>query len=93
MSRLAHLVFSEEGFILPADTPYERELVIEHAIGLVHAKRNVQITIGSKRWIVTLVDMQCPMGECSSCQKPINDIICRLRQSLGSRYCIICALG
>ena len=86
----AHIVFSGGGLIVPAWTPYERQLLTEHILASVHHKQQVRVSIGRRAWLVEQADEERPIV-CSLCDRPINHAVCH---ELGSpaAFCVACAL-
>jgi len=76
--------------VLSAATPYERQVLIEHVLGHVRSKRQIQVQADRQRWVVELVDEQSPV-DCERCGRKILDAICRGRRG-ETPYCVACAL-
>lgn len=90
MARTAHIVFRDGGFIAPARTPYECQLLKEHVLASVHHKEQMRIDIGRQNWLVKRADIEHRIV-CSFCDRPINAAVCH---ELGSpvAFCVACAL-
>lgn len=88
--RTAHIVFAGGGFITPARTPYECELLNEHVLASVHHKQQMRIDIGRKSWLVKQADPNDPVA-CSACDRPVNAAVCHEFGS-SAAFCVACAL-
>lgn len=86
----AHILFSGGGMVLSAATPYERQVLIEHVLGHVRSKHQVQVHADRRQWLVELADEQRPMV-CNVCARKILDAVCWGRRG-ETPYCVVCAL-
>ena len=71
MKDIAHLSFEGGGLIVPAQTPYERQLLVEHIE--VSTKRHgcVRLEVNRRCWIVSMNNG--PLAVCAACsQWPAN---------------------
>jgi hypothetical protein len=73
MKGVARISHPNGGLILPAKSPYEIELVIEH-VGL-HAKRHgrVRLELNRRDWLVTVCNGG-PPGRCTGCAQRIETL-------------------
>ena len=88
---IAHVSFPGGGMFLPARSPYDRQMLVEHIADRVRSKGRVQVLLDEQRWMVQLnrgaVRIYCSScGDAadSACYRPVDD---------GVPYCIPCALG
>jgi hypothetical protein len=88
---IAHLSFAGGGIILPARSPYDREVLVEHVLNRVHVKGRVQVLVDERSWIVQLGDARRPLS-CQHCGRRA-DSACYFWAGDGARFCVPCALG
>ena len=86
----AHLTFAGGGMLLPASTPYERQVLREYALNLIRSKQNVRIEVDRKTWL-----LECLSGErsalCRRCKQELK-VAALHRAGHKGRYCAACAL-
>jgi hypothetical protein len=87
----AHISFLGGGMVLSAATPYERQLLVEHILGQVRSKRQIQVRADRRHWMIELADEQQP-AMCERCGRTILDAVCRGRRG-ESPQCVGCALA
>jgi hypothetical protein len=88
-SGVAHLSFPGGGLFLPARDPYDRQVLVEHVASRVRRSGQVQVLIGSQRWVVQL-GRGPSMAPCPRCGYAM-DALCHLTGSGGVVYCVPCA--
>jgi hypothetical protein len=67
MKGVAHISFEGGGSFLPAQTPYERELLIEHVEVSARGRGSVGLDLNGRRWTVSSKNGH---GEaCASCDR------------------------
>jgi hypothetical protein len=76
-------------FVVPAHTPYERQMLREHLTG--RAGRLPTLTLGmhGKRWIITRHD--ATSSRCASCTRSVGRLSCN-QDDGGCTTCIDCAM-
>ena len=52
MKRIAHISFEGGGFIVPAQTPYDREVLIEHVEASTRRHGVIRLDVNNRRWEV-----------------------------------------
>jgi hypothetical protein len=84
MKNVAHISFEGGGFIIPAHTPYEREMLVEHLEVSTKRHGRIRLDINRRRWTISVND---GAGEvCTSCTRPADHLTYRFdRQSLCRR--------
>lgn len=85
MKDVAHISFEGGGLIMPAHTPYERQMLIEHLE--VSAKRHgrIRLDMNRRRWTIS---MNNGAGEvCTSCTRSRNDLTYRFDGQSLCRHC------
>lgn len=86
----AHLTFAGGGLLLPAGTPYERQILRDYALNLVRVKENVRIEVDRKTWM-----LERSSGEravpCHACKQEVK-VAALYRPGQKTRYCAACAL-
>ena len=88
---IAHVSFPGGGMFLPARSPYDRQMLVEHIADRVRSKGRVQVLLDEQRWMVQLNRGKVRIY-CSSCGDAA-DSACYRAADTGVPYCIICALG
>ena len=87
---IAHVSFPGGGMFLPARSPYDRQLLVEHVAARVRAERRVQVLVDDRRWIVHLNPTSAPVV-CSRCGGALL-LSCHSLGAGGGAYCVKCAL-
>jgi hypothetical protein len=86
----AHLTFTGGGLLLPARTPYDRQILTEHVLDRARHSMQVRVVIGRKTWIVERPNAQ-RSSVCSRCAQPLTSAVLHL-SSDAVIYCAWCAL-
>jgi len=88
---VAHVSFRGGSMFLPARTPYDRQVLVEHVAAHVRAKGQVQVLVDAQRWMVQFLCNPLPVS-CSHCAASLDSAW--LSPAGGGReYCAKCALG
>ena len=75
MKDVAHISFVGGGFILPVHTPYDRELLAEHAEASAKQHGSIRLEVNRRRWTISR-----PNGHrerCASCSRYLNKVTYR----------------
>jgi hypothetical protein len=72
MKNIAHLSFKGGGFILPAHTPYERELLVECVEATTKRYGHLRLEVGGRRWTIRTSNGLRPV--CDSCSQWPDDL-------------------
>jgi hypothetical protein len=86
----AHMTFAGGGLVLPARTPYERELLREHVLSYARDKNPLQLTVGRTTWVIDRPSANRPVV-CERCQRQLTAAALHTPQS-SECYCVACAL-
>src|SRR5947208_3275352 len=86
---VAHVSFSGGGMFVPARSPYDRQLLVEHVLDGVRRRGNVQVLVDDQRWLVHLLRDDC-MVACWRCGCAV-DSICHCTADDAVAYCVTCA--
>jgi hypothetical protein len=73
LNGIAHVSFLGGGIFLPARTPYDRQILLEHVADRVHVKGRVQVLMHDRRWLVQLNHGPSAM-HCTSCNAPMDSV-------------------
>jgi hypothetical protein len=74
MQRTAHISFPSGGLILPAQTPYEQQLVFEHAVASAKRHGRIELSANGRHWKVS---RDAALHElCGRCSLPLHDLVC-----------------
>ena len=79
MKNVAQLFFQGGGLILPAQTPYEREFLVEHLESSTRRHGSVRLVFNREQWTVT-VDSECTQA-CDTCSRKPSDLTYRSESS------------
>ena len=88
---IAHVSFPGGSIFLPARSPYDRQMLIEHIVQRARAKERVQVLMGGLRWMVHLCRETAP-AHCSTCDCVLNST-CYSTAENDAAYCLGCAFG
>lgn len=86
----AHLTFDGGGLVLPARTPYERELLREHVLSYARHKEQMQLAVDRRTWVIDRPSANRPFV-CDRCQRQLTAAALHTPQSRAF-YCVACAL-
>ena len=65
VSDVAHMQFSGGGLVMPADSPYDRQLLREHVQTLIQPGSPLQLRLRGNEWTVTRLSGVDPC--CTAC--------------------------
>ena len=91
MTGIAHVSFPGGGIFLPARSPYDRQMLVEHVNDRVRIKGQVQVLVDDRRWMVHLRRGSLAAC-CASCGDPA-DSACYATGHGDAAYCVHCAFG
>jgi len=86
----AHLTFAGGGLMLPAHTPYDRQMVREHVLNYARHVEHLQVHVGRITWIVERPDDGHPFV-CQRCMRHLTVAALHAPPAL-TTYCVACAL-
>lgn len=89
--RTAHLDFGGGGLIVPARTPYDRQLLREHVLASVQQGRRIRLTVFGKTWLIVQAEAPQSPVVCAACERPINNAVC-YAPGAATAHCVACAL-
>jgi len=85
MGQIAHIRYDGGALLLPAQDPYDREVVFEEAEFCARRHGSVGVQFGHKRMWISLAETRTP---CESCRHPMGLLSFVIEQH---RYCSHCA--
>ncbi len=85
MGQIAHIRYDGGALLLPAQDPYDRELVFEEAESCARRHGSVGVQFGRKQMRINLADVDMP---CEHCRHPVGLLSFIIEQR---RYCGHCA--
>ncbi len=85
MGQIAHIRYDGGALLLPAQDPYDRELVFEEAEFCARRHGSVGVQFGRKQMWISLADTGTP---CESCRHPMGLLSFVIEHH---RYCSHCA--
>jgi hypothetical protein len=71
MKGFAHISFAGGGLIVPAQTPYERELLVEHIEASTRRHGSVQLEVNRRHWTVVSLSKGHREG-CATCSRRLD---------------------
>jgi hypothetical protein len=86
MKSVAHISFEGGGLIVPAQTPYERELLFEHVEMSTKRHGCVRLDVNRGHWTISLRNGD--REACTSCSRWLDNLIYRFG---GQTLCGQCA--
>jgi hypothetical protein len=86
MQGIAHISFGGGGLILPAQTPYERQLVFEHVEATAKRHEHVELSAEGRQWRIGLPTARREL--CCRCLRSLNG---RAFRTNGQSLCAHCA--
>jgi hypothetical protein len=91
MNSLAHISFVGGGLLLPAQDPYERELLVEHVVACARKNGGVRVTAHGRAWSVRRIP-ETSTGSCGRCGGVLQGSWCSTAPG-GAPHCLRCAFG
>ncbi|MFI5365153.1 MAG: hypothetical protein ACHQ4J_05975 [Candidatus Binatia bacterium] len=88
---IAYVSFPGGGIFMPARSPYDRQMLIEHIADRVRSKGQVQVLIDNQRWMVHL--NRGPSADCCEGCGYTRDPACYSPTIGDGAYCVKCAFG
>lgn len=88
---VAHVSFTGGGVFVPARSPYDRQLLVEHVLDRVRSKGSVQVLVDDRRWTVNLL-RGSRTARCWSCDGTVASIACCIDADT-IVYCVGCAFA
>ena len=86
----AHLTFVGGGLLLPARTPYERQLLQEHVLDRARHKDQLRVRVDRKDWTVERPTAEHPFV-CGRCKRQLTVAALHTPRQ-PETYCVACAL-
>ena len=86
MRGMAHLSFDGGGLIVPAQTPYERQLLFEYVEASTKQHGGVRLRLNGQLW--TISQKNGGHEVCAACRRSLDNLVYR---SDGQTRCIRCA--
>lgn len=75
MNAVAMIALDGRGMILPAKTPYDRELLFEHVSSLAKRYGQVHLTVRGGRWTVAAAAEGNSPATCDRCAYPVRRLV------------------
>ena len=88
----AHIIFADGQLNLPAQTPYDRQQLVEHVLGGARSKQGMRVRVDQHTWMVERAAWR-HLEMCSGCARRIDHAVCRHRQGTTMVYCVACAMA
>ncbi len=67
MKGIARIAFGNGGFLVPAETPYDRQLLFEHVAQCARVHGQIRLSLDGGEWTVARADSQSRV--CSVCDQ------------------------
>jgi len=89
MNSIAHISSAGGGVFIPARTPYDRQMLVEHIAARVRSRGEIRVTVDARSWLVRL--NRAPLSQhCAHCGQPLR-AACYAAGLDGPAYCVSCA--
>ncbi len=88
-SNIAHVQRGSGVFVVPAQSPYDRQMLREHVERLVGHGSTLTLGLHGRQWIITRRSVAD--SPCSSCTRPLGRLRCSRGGAVGAT-CFDCAL-
>ncbi|MGH7743137.1 MAG: hypothetical protein ACRENS_14080, partial [Candidatus Eiseniibacteriota bacterium] len=86
-------ILSAEGsFVLPVDTPYDRQQLVQHVLAGARGQSEIELYVDRGTWIIKRPESTRPVV-CSGCGLRINHAVCRPPRRTTTTYCVACAVA
>jgi hypothetical protein len=86
----AHITFMGGGLLLPASTPYDRQILREHVLSRARHVQDLQVKVGRKTWRVERPSEERPFA-CGFCKRQLA-VAALHAAPTDTVYCVACAL-
>jgi hypothetical protein len=86
---VASIAFASGTLVLPAQTLYERQLLVDHVLEYVRRGQQIQVRVDYSTWLVA--HPEHPVV-CHGCTRPVERAACRHLGKRTTAYCLTCAL-
>lgn len=90
MKHVAHISFEGGGTILPARTPYDHQLLMEHLEVSTRRHGAIRLELRHRQWSITVNDG--PAEPCTTCTLPADNVTYRFEALSLCRPCASDAL-
>jgi hypothetical protein len=88
---IAHMFFRGGGTLLPARSPYDRQILIEYVTDRVRTAGEVEVRLEGRHWIVRMHDRDHG-SLCGGCGAAVH-ATCHAPADGPMAYCVTCAFG
>jgi len=88
-SNIAHVQRGSGIFVVPAQSPYDRQMLREHVERLAGRGSTLTLGLHGRQWVITLRSVA--ESPCSSCTQPLGRLSCNRGGDAGAT-CFDCAL-
>ena len=87
MNSVARVVWEGGSVSVPIDTPYDRELLVDHVKRATAMHGGVRLYMCSREWVMS--DTDASQGACSVCRRAVDTVPSALGEQVA--LCIDCA--
>jgi hypothetical protein len=88
---IAHMFFRDGGTLLPASSPYDRQILIEYVTDRLRTAGAVEVRLEGRQWIVRMHDGD--NGSWCACCGAAVHATCHAPADGPTAYCVTCAFG
>ncbi len=88
----ADIVFAGGRLVLPAHTPYDRQVLVDHVLDYARRRQPLRVRVDYTTWMVERPDVQFPII-CRGCTRRVDRAACRRPGNPTAVYCVACALA
>lgn len=87
---VAHVSWRDGAMFLPAHSPYDRQVLVEHVADRLRSGSPVQVLLGGTRWMA-----HPPQGRSAPCRccGSLRESTCHSSATHGEPVCLVCAFS
>lgn len=87
---VASIVFASGRFVLPAQSLYDRQVLVDHVLHYVRRGQQLRVRVDYSTW--TVAQPEHPVV-CQACPRRVERAACRHLGKYTAAYCVTCALA
>jgi hypothetical protein len=87
---VASIVFASGTLVLPAQTLYDRQVLVDHVLNYARRGTQVRVRVDYTTWMVA--QPEHPVA-CQRCQRHVSGAACHHPGQWAALYCVTCALA
>ncbi len=88
----AQLTFMGGQLLVPAQTPYDRQQLVEHVQRCTRTYGQVRVRVDEVTWWLEPLDGRQELL-CRGCARAIDHVVCRRSRTSAATFCVTCAMA